>query len=62
MYRKKARRLYLAVAKQKKPGAKKIRKAIGQQLRFLRRNLGSIDRMIEEGFFSKPYVVFTSQH
>jgi len=48
-YRQKARRLYLAVAKQKKPGSKKIRKAIGQQLRFLRRNLGSIDRMSEEG-------------
>lgn len=48
-YRQKARRLYLAVAKQKKPGAKKIRKAIGQQLRFLKRNLCTIDRMIEEG-------------
>jgi IS5 family transposase len=32
-YREKARKAYLAVAKQKKPGAKKIRKAIGQQLR-----------------------------
>jgi transposase, IS5 family len=48
-YRQKARRQYLAVAKQKKPGSKKIRKAIGQQLRFLRRNLRTIDRMIEEG-------------
>lgn len=48
-YRQKARKLYLAVAKQKKPGTKKIRKAIGQQLRFLRRNLQSIDRMIEDG-------------
>jgi hypothetical protein len=51
-YRQKARRLYLAVAKQKKPGAKKIRKAIGQQLRFLRRNLRTIDRMIEEGLLA----------
>jgi len=34
-YRQKARKLYLAVAKQKKPGYKKIRKAIGQQLRYL---------------------------
>lgn len=48
-YRQKARKSYLAVAKQKKPGAKKIRKAIGQQLRYLRRNLGYIDRMSEEG-------------
>jgi transposase, IS5 family len=48
-YRRKARKSYLAVAKQKKPGVKKIRKAIGQQLRYLKRNLGHIDHMIEEG-------------
>ena len=48
-YRQQARKAYLAVAKQKKPGAKKIRKAIGQQLRYLKRNLGHIDRMAEEG-------------
>ena len=48
-YRQKARKMYLVVAKQKKPGYKKIRKAIGQQLRYLRRNLRAIDRLIEEG-------------
>jgi len=48
-YRHKARKAYLAVAKQKKPGARKIRKAIGQQLRYLKRNLGYIDLMAEEG-------------
>ena len=48
-YRQQARKAYLAVAKQKKPGARKIRKAIGKQLRYLRRNLGHIDRMVEEG-------------
>jgi hypothetical protein len=48
-YRQKARKAYLSVAKQKKPGARKIRKAVGKQLRYLRRNLGHIDRMIEEG-------------
>jgi len=48
-YRQKARKAYLAVAKQKKPGVKKIRKAIGQQLRYLKRNLGHIDRMAGEG-------------
>jgi hypothetical protein len=48
-YRQKARKAYLSVAKQKKPGAKKIRKAIGQQLRYLKRNLGHIDRMVEAG-------------
>ena len=48
-YRQKARKVYLAVAKQKKPGYKKIRKAIGQQLRYLKRNLGYIDRMAGVG-------------
>lgn len=48
-YRQAARKAYLAVAKQKKPGARKIRKAVGKQLRYLRRNLGHIDRMVEEG-------------
>ncbi|MFH1614064.1 MAG: IS5 family transposase [Planctomycetota bacterium] len=48
-YRNKARKAYLAVAKQKKPGYKKIRKAIGQQLRYLKRNLGHIESMAEEG-------------
>ena len=44
-YRKKARKLYLAVARKKRPGRRKIRKAIGQQLRFLRRDLGHIDTL-----------------
>jgi len=48
-YREKARKAYLAVAKQKKPGAKKIRKAIGQQLRYLHRNLHTIDQMACNG-------------
>jgi hypothetical protein len=48
-YRQKARKAYLAIAKQKKPGKKKIRKGLGQQLRYLKRNLGHIDRMAEDG-------------
>lgn len=48
-YRQKARKQYLSVAKQKKPGAKKIRKAIGRQLRYLKRNLGHINTLLEEG-------------
>jgi hypothetical protein len=48
-YRQKARKSYLSVAKQKRPGAKKIRKAVGKQLCYLRRNLGHIGRLIEEG-------------
>jgi hypothetical protein len=48
-YRQKARKEYLAVAKQKKPGCKTIRKAIGKQLRYLRRNLKTIAKRVEEG-------------
>jgi IS5 family transposase len=46
-YRQNARKRYLVVAKQKKPGAKKIRKAIGQQLNYLKRNLGHIAVMVD---------------
>ena len=48
-YRQKARKDYLAVAKQKKPGYKRILKAIGKQLRYLKRNLKTIAKRAEEG-------------
>jgi IS5 family transposase len=48
-YRQKARKDYLAVAKQKKPGYKKIHKAIGKQLRYLKRNLKTIQKRVTEG-------------
>jgi IS5 family transposase len=48
-YRQRARKDYLAVAKQKRPGYKKVRKAIGKQLCYLRRNLKNIDTMASEG-------------
>ncbi len=48
-YRQKARKDYLAVAKQKKPGYKKIRKAIGKQLRYLKRNLQTIAKRVKAG-------------
>jgi transposase, IS5 family len=48
-YRQKARKDYLVVAKQKRPGYKKIRKAIGKQLRYLMRNLRNIDTMSSQG-------------
>ena len=48
-YRQRARKDYLAVVKQKKPGHKKIRKAIGKQLRYLKRNLQNIEKMTQEG-------------
>jgi len=44
-YRRKARKQYLLVAKSRKAKTKQIRKAIGQQLRFIKRNLNHIERM-----------------
>jgi transposase, IS5 family len=48
-YRIKARKDYLAIAKQKRIGYKKIRKAVGKQLCYVRRNLRNIDEMVSEG-------------
>ena len=46
-YRRNARSDYLALVKQRRPNPKKRRKAIGQQLRYLNRNLGHIDVMLD---------------
>ena len=46
-YRRNARRDYLALVKQRRPGGKKRRKAIGRQLRYLKRNLGHIEAMLD---------------
>ena len=47
MYREKARKDYLALAKCRKRSAKNIRKAIKKQLQYIRRDLGYIDNLIE---------------
>jgi hypothetical protein len=47
-YRRLARKAYLSFSHQRKPGKKKIRKAIGKQLGYLFRDLGHIDRMLDE--------------
>jgi IS5 family transposase len=46
-YRQKARKEYLHTAQKKSPQRKTIRKAVGKQLRYLRRNLKSIDQMLD---------------
>lgn len=48
-YRNKARQQYLQVAKQRRVDRKALRKAIGQQLRYVRRNLEHIDRLVAAG-------------
>jgi len=45
-YRKKARASFLAIVKQKRPGRKKLRKGIKQQLQYLRRNPGHIEQLL----------------
>lgn len=47
--RKKARKEYLEVAKKKKVKRKKLRKALKRQLKYIQRNLGYIDDLIEKG-------------
>lgn len=48
-YRREARTAYLQIAKQRKPNRKKIRKAMRQQLGYVRRNLAHIDTLIAAG-------------
>ena len=46
-YREKARKAYLAICKQKRPSGKVRRRGIKQQLQYLGRNLGHIERLLE---------------
>lgn len=47
-YRRNARKQYLNVAKKKHKTKREIRTAIGKQLRYLRRNLRSIDKLLDK--------------
>jgi len=46
-YRQQARKAFLAVVKQRRPGRKALRRGIKRQLQYLRRNLGHIERLLE---------------
>ena len=48
-YRQKARRDHLIIARKKNKSAKMIRKAVGKQLRYIRRNLNHVEAMLQEG-------------
>jgi hypothetical protein len=48
-YRQKARRDYLNIAKKKNKSAKVIRKAVGKQLRYIRRDLNTVDTLLQRG-------------
>ncbi|TLM99895.1 IS5 family transposase [bacterium] len=45
-YRRIARKAYLSIVRNRKPGKKAIRKAIGKQLRYVRRNLDAVERLL----------------
>ncbi|MBF0192529.1 MAG: IS5 family transposase [Magnetococcales bacterium] len=51
-YRQKARQDFLALVKKRKPWQSTLRRAIRQQLQYLRRNLGHIDALLDR--FSSP--------
>jgi IS5 family transposase len=46
-YRREARKAYLSISKKKNKTRKEIRKAIGKQLRYLRRNIKHIHKMLD---------------
>ena len=50
-YRKKARKNYLKIAKQRKPRTKARKKAIKQQLQYIQRNLGHIEKLLNQGSY-----------
>lgn len=47
-YRVEARKRYLDIAKKKKKKKSAIRKSVGQQLRYLRRNIKSIEQLLDQ--------------
>jgi len=46
-YRQNARKAYLSVVKRRRPAGKVLRRGLKQQLQYLRRNLGHIERLLE---------------
>lgn len=47
-YRNEARKIYLSIEKQRRKSLKAVRRAIGKQLGYVRRNLSIIDRYLQE--------------
>jgi len=54
-YRQKAKRDYLNIAKKKNKTTKMIRKAIGKQLRYIRRDLQHVGDMMQDGAMLTPW-------
>ena len=62
MYRKQARKNYLALAKAKKRSTKKIRATIRKQLAYIKRDIGYLESYMEDGYAptSKEISVFVT--
>ena len=53
-YRRIARKRYLQISKKKTKGKREINKAVGQQLRYLKRNVENIEKLLDK-FGNKPF-------
>lgn len=60
-YREEARKRYLQVSRKKIRRRSEVRKAVGQQLRYLRRNLASIDKLLQS-YSTTPLSARASQY
>jgi hypothetical protein len=58
-YREKARRKFLAFIKKKKPGRKGVRKAVKQQLGYLKRNFKAIDHLLQTHSSAQPLTLLS---
>ncbi|PIE51611.1 IS5/IS1182 family transposase, partial [Candidatus Fermentibacteria bacterium] len=47
-YRKRARKAFLSLQKTRRPGSRKLRKAMRKQLGYVRRDLGHVDALLDE--------------
>ena len=47
-YRKEAEKSYIGFSKKRKKTTKEIRRSLGQQIRYLRRNLGTLEKMLDK--------------
>ena len=56
-YRKKAHKAYLGLVKQKRPDDKALLTAIKQQLQYIKRNLGYIERLLDKYPLDQPFVL-----
>lgn len=47
-YRREAEKSYIGFSKKRKKTTKEIRRSLGQQIRYLRRNLGTLEKMLDK--------------